>query len=153
MPLTISPERPDTPEVVALIGELEKYIAPLYPHDSEHGLSPEELVKEGVAFFVIRSDDKLAGCGGVRLYGTEYGEIMRMYVRPSFRGKGLGKLILLHLEDYARGQGVKVLRLKTGIFQPDALGLYERLGYRLVSPFGTYRAHPLNKYYEKILLE
>jgi len=151
MPITITPELPVTHDAILLIGELENYIAPLYPHDSEHGLSPEELVRKGVAFFVIRSDGILAGCGGVRLYGIDYGEIMRMYVRPEFRGKGFGKLILQHLEEYALDHGIRVLRLKTGIFQPEALGLYEQQGYRIILPFGAYKAHRLNKYYEKNL--
>lgn len=144
-------ERPDTADAVQLIAELGRYISPLYPHDSEHGLSPEEMAREGVAFFILRSDGEPAGCGGIWLRGTDYGEIVRMYVRPAFRGKGLGKRLLGHLEAYARDSGIRVLRLKTGIFQPEALGLYERLGYQEVPPFGEYRAHPLNRYYEKQL--
>ena len=149
MPVTISPERPDSADAITLIGELERYIKPLYPHDSEHGLTPEEMVRDGVAFFMIRSDGRPAGCGGVRLHGTEYGELMRMYVRPEYRGQGLGKLVLRHIEDYSREHGVKALRLKTGIYQPEALSLYELHGYVLTQPFGSYRAHPLNRYYEK----
>lgn len=152
MPITITPERPDSAVGIALIDELGKYLAPLYPHDDEHGLTPEEMVIEGVAFFIIRSDDRPAGSGGVRLHGTEYGEIMRMYVRPEFRGKGFGRLILQHLEKYSLEHGVRALRLKTGIYQPEALGMYERLGYVQIRPFGSYREHPLNRYYEKILL-
>ncbi|WP_424356811.1 GNAT family N-acetyltransferase [Methanocella sp. MCL-LM] len=152
MPVTIALERPDTADAILLIGELEKYIVPLYPHDKEHGLTQAEMVEAGVVFFIIRSDDKPAGCGGVRFHGTEYGELMRMYVRPEYRGHGLGRLVLRHIEDYSREQGVKALRLKTGIYQPEALGLYERLGYRLIQPFGSYREHPLNRYYQKILL-
>lgn len=151
MLVTITPEQPDTIDASTLIGELERYIAPLYPHDNEHGLSPEEMVKDCVIFFILRTDGKPAGCGGVRFFGTEYGELMRMYVRPEFRGKGLGKLMLRHLEDYALDHGVRVLRLKTGIYQPEALGMYEQLGYREIPAFGLYREHPLNKYYEKDL--
>jgi putative acetyltransferase len=149
--LSISKERPDSAEAVALIDELERYVAPLYPHDREHGLSPARLEKEGVAFFIIRLDGEPAGCGGLKLYGTDYGEIMRMYVRPPFRGRGLGRQMLRHLESYALEHSVGLLRLKTGIFQPEALGLYERSGYREIPAFGFYRNHPLNKYFEKKL--
>lgn len=151
MPVTITPERPDSIDAIALIGELERYIAPMYPHDDEHGLTPAEMARAGVAFFIIRCSGKPAGCGGVRFYGTEYGELMRMYVRPEFRGKGFGKLILQYLEKYAFDHGIKVLRLKTGIFQPEALGMYDRCGYRVIRPFGSYHEHPLNRYYEKWL--
>jgi GNAT superfamily N-acetyltransferase len=151
MSVTITQERPDSADALTLIGELEKYIAPMYPHDKEHGLTPEEMASEGVSFFIIRYDGMPAGCGGVRLYCTEYGELMRMYVRPEFRGKGLGKQMLRYLESYALNHGVRVLRLKTGIFQPEALGMYERCGYMRIPPFGSYHEHPLNWYYEKRL--
>ena len=53
-----------------------------------------------------------AACGGVKLFGTEYGEIKRMYVRPQFRGHGFAKAILNQLADYAQSQGVTLLRLE-----------------------------------------
>jgi len=134
---------------VALIGELERYIAPKYPHDKEHGLSPEKLASEGVSFFIIRFDCKAVGCGALKIFGDKYGEVMRMYVRPGFLGMGLGKMMLRHLERYALDHGVKKLCLKTGIYQPEALGLYEGNGYRPIPPFGPYREHPLNRYYAK----
>lgn len=151
MALSIAKERPDTPESIALIEELERYIAPLYPHDREHGLSPAELVRDDVAFFIIRSDGDIAGCGGIKFFGKEYGEIMRMYIRPRFRRQGLATRMLAHLERFARDNGVEECRLKTGIHQPEALGLYIRQGYRRIPPFGAYREHPLNEYYGKRL--
>lgn len=93
----------------------------------------------------------LAGCGGEQLFGPAYGEIKRMYVRPQFRGLGLGKLMLYHLADYARHQGVAVLRLETGLYQPEAIGLYERCGFQRIPPFGAYQADPLSVFYEKRL--
>ena len=72
-----------------------------------------------------------------------------MYVRPQFRGLGLGKLMLQHLADYARQQGVAVLRLETGIYQPEAIGFYERYGFQRIPPFGAYKEDPLSVFYEK----
>jgi putative acetyltransferase len=90
-----------------------------------------------------------AGCGGVQLFGTEYGELKRMYVRPRFRGLGLGKLILSHLTDYASQQGVGVLRLETGIYQTEAIGLYEGSGFERIPPFAAYSEDPLSLFFEK----
>ncbi len=151
MPVTIARESPDSADAVALIGELERYISPMYPHDDEHGLSPAQLVRAGVAFFVGRVDGAPAGCGGVVLDVVGAGEIVRMYVRPRYRGQGLGRLMLEHLENYAREHGARALRLKTGVYQLEALGLYQKHGYREVRAFGPYRDHPLNRYYEKQL--
>lgn len=149
MVILISTQRPDSEEAVQLIAELEAVLDPLYPQESRHGFSVEKLLREAVAFFVIRQDGSLAGCGGIKLFGTEYGEIKRMYVRPQFRRLGLGMLMLDHLAAYARQQGVWVLRLETGIYQAEAMGLYEKWGFERIPPFGEYREDPLSVYYEK----
>lgn len=151
MPTLIVAERPDTEDATILINELEGHLGPLYPQESRHGYSVEKLLKEAVAFFVIHHDGMPAGCGGVKLFGTAYGEIKRMYVRPQFRGFGLGKLMLHHLADYARQQGVTVLRLETGIHQSQAIGLYERFGFQRIPPFGAYKEDPLSVFFEKYL--
>jgi len=149
MPITIIPERPDTTDAIALITELEAHLEPLYPVESRHGFSIEKLVAENVPFFVLRYDGAVAGCGGIKLFGTEYGEIKRMYVRPQFRGLGFAKLILDHLAAYVREHGVSVLRLETGIHQLEAIGLYERMGFERIPPFGDYKPDPLSLFYEK----
>ena len=69
MPAIITPERPDTPDAVALITELEGYLEPLYPRESRHGYGVEKLIAEGVAFFLIRDDGSPVGCGGIKLIG------------------------------------------------------------------------------------
>jgi len=148
----ITPERPDTADARALIVELEAHLEPLYPSESRHGYAVEKLIAQGVAFFVIRHDGEPAGCGGVQLFGTEYGELKRMYVRPRFRGLGLAKAMLTHLAEYARDRGVGLLRLETGIHQHAAIGLYEREGFRTIPPFGEYKDDPLAKFYEMRIL-
>ena len=149
MPAVIIPERPDSLDAVALITELEAHLEPLYPAKSRHGYSVEKLITQGVAFFVLRNDDTPAGCGGIQLYGTDYGELKRMYVRPRFRGLGFGKLLVNHLAEYARANGVGLLRLETGIHQAEAISLYERVGFRRIPPFGEYVEDPLSLFYEK----
>jgi putative acetyltransferase len=153
MPATtvISLERPDTADARALITELEAHLAPLYPIESRHGYSVEKLINQDVAFFIIRLNEIPAGCGGVQLF-ADYGEIKRMYIRPQFRGLGLAKLMLAHLTDYARDHGVPLLRLETGIHQLEAIGLYERAGFRAIPPFGEYKPDPLSRFYEKPIM-
>ena len=155
MSAIVTAERPDTPDAMSLIIELEATLEPLYPQESRHGLSVERLIAEAVPFFVLRADGIAAGCGGVKLFpagmATAYGEIKRMYVRPQFRGRGFAKLMLIHLSEYARAHGVTLLRLETGIHQREAIGLYERMGYRLIGPFGDYQPDPLSLFYEKSL--
>jgi uncharacterized protein YwqG/GNAT superfamily N-acetyltransferase len=149
MSAIITLERPDSADASALITELEAHLEQLYPVESRHGYSVEKLIGEGVAFFVLRDNDTPAGCGGIQLFGVEYGELKRMYVRPRFRGLGFGKLLLNHLADYARARGVGLLRLETGIHQAAAISLYERMGFQRIPPFGNYKEDPLSLCYEK----
>jgi len=105
-----------------------------------------------VVFLVARIDGRVAGCGAFVNQRGEYAEIKRMYVAPEFRGLQLGRRILEALEEQARGAGLSVARLETGISQPEALGLYEKAGYQRRGPFGSYREDPLSVFMEKNLL-
>jgi putative acetyltransferase len=148
----ISRESPDSDDARFLITELDAYLIPLSPQESRHGYSVEKLVKEDVPFFIIRENGIPVGCRGVKLFGTDYGEIKRMYVRPQFRGFGFAKLMLDHLAEFVRSHGIALLRLETGIHQHEAIGLYERAGFKLIPPFGEYKADPLSMFYEKRIL-
>jgi putative acetyltransferase len=149
--IVIAEERSDTPDAIALIGELDAHLGALYAVESQHGFSVEKLLREGVRFFVARDDGRAAGCGGVLLVGPEYAEVKRMYVRPMFRGRRIGQLMLDHLVGHARQHGFAVIRLETGIHQREAIALYERSGFRRIAPFGPYRADPVSLCYEKVL--
>jgi GNAT superfamily N-acetyltransferase len=152
MPITIVEERPDSADALQLIAELDTYLNALpYPQESRHAFSVAKLLREGVAFFVTRCEGEPAGCGGLKLFGTAYGEVKRMYVRPAHRALGLGKLMLNYLAEYARARHVRLLRLETGIYQTEAIRLYERYGFERRPPFGEYRDDPLSVYYEKAI--
>lgn len=147
----ISAESPDSPDALQLLAELDRELHKHpYPAESRHAFSVEKLLREHVAFFVIRYDDQPAACGGVKVF-DDYGEVKRMYVRPGLRGLGLGKAMLAHLADYTRAKGIKILRLETGCYQTEAIGLYERFGFGRRPPFGEYREDPLSVYLEKTL--
>lgn len=149
MTVTIIPERPDTPDAVVLITELQTHLEAHYPPESRHGFSIARLVAEGMSFFVLRADGRPAGCGGVKIFGRDYGELKRMYVRPEFRGAGLGERLVNHLADYARAQGVARLRLETGCAQHAAIRLYERVGFTRIPPFPPYFEDSNSCCYEK----
>lgn len=151
MPAIVTLERPDSPDAIALISELDAILSPLYPSESRHGYSVEKLLVQAVAFFVLRDGGIPAGCGGIQLFDGEFGELKRMYVRPQFRGKGHGELLVKHLAGYALERGIRLLRLETGIHQTAAIRLYERLGFRRIPPFGPYREDPLSRCYEKCI--
>lgn len=149
MTVEIKLERPDTPDAIALIQELEGELEGFYPSESRHGLSVQKLIQLNVAFFITRKDGLPAGCGGVQFFGKEYGEVKRMYVRPAFRGFGLAKLMLEELSKHTKENGIYKLRLETGIHQKDAIALYRKWGFKEIAHFGEYNEDPLSLFFEK----
>ena len=144
-------ERPDQPEVVALIDELDAYQKPLYPPESHYGIDIDALMQSHVSFAVARTSEGLAvGCGAV-VANDGWGELKRMFVRPSLRGRGIAQRIIAFLEASARQRGLALMRLETGVSQPQALALYERAGYLRRGPFGQYGPDPLSVFMEKRL--
>ncbi len=144
-------ESPDQPDVIALIAELDAYQDTLYPPESRHALDLASLKQASVLFAVARDEAAQAiGCGAVVL-GAEGGELKRMYVHPRGRGQGAAKAVLALLESEARNAGCRLLRLETGPYQPEALGLYARHGYERCGPFGKYRNDPLSVFMQKRL--
>jgi len=130
-----------THEVRDLIEELNEVLGAAYEAHQRHGLSIEQLFEPHVRFFIARLDGLAVGCGGVAVF-DDYAEVKRMYTRPMARGRGVAKALLCRMEDEARGAGILVLRLETGTRQHEAIGLYQRMGFRPRGPFGAYAAMP-----------
>lgn len=150
MSIVITEVAPDSADAVQLIGELDAHLwTHPYPPESRHAFSVDKLLRQGVVFFITHYEGQLAGCGGIKMFGAEYGEVKRMWVRPMFRGKGLGKAMLNRLAEYARSKGAGVLRLETGIYEVEAIGLYEGFGFQRRGPFGEYVDDPNTVYLEK----
>ena len=156
--VTIRREHPASSVACQLITELDAYLGPLYPKESQHGYSVAKLISQRVDFFVLYDHGKPAGCAGVQFFDGDnepdipYGELKRMYVRDEFRGRGLGKLLLDHIEKHAASKSASILRLETGIYQPEAVRLYEKNGYCRIPPFRDYPPDdPLSLCYEKRL--
>jgi GNAT superfamily N-acetyltransferase len=148
----ITEERPDSTDALQLLSELDEELwRHPYPPQSRHAFSVEKLLRENVAFFVARVDAEPAACGGIKIFAGDYGEVKRMYVRTASRGRGLGTAILSHLAGYARQQQIRLMRLETGIYQVEAIRLYEGWGFKRRPPFGEYKKDPLSVYFEKRL--
>ncbi len=147
--VTIAPESPQQEEVARLIAELDAYLGTLYPAESNHPLDIAALAAPDIRFFVARRAGAVAGCGAMRVDPDGYGEVKRMYVHPTVRGGQIGRRLLERIEEQARIEGLTVLRLETGIHQPEALALYRKLGFRERGPFGSYGPDPLSVFMEK----
>ena len=134
-----------------MLARLDAYCAALYPAESNHLMDIASLMQGDVLFLVARDVDGAAvGCAAL-VNRQEYGEVKRMFVDERRRGLGTGRKLLEHLVMFARMSGLSVLRLETGIHQPEAIGLYERMGFERRAPFGDYKEDPLSLFMEKRL--
>jgi putative acetyltransferase len=156
--IVIRPERPDQPEVVALLASLDSYLAALYPPEANHILSVQELLAPEVSFYVARAGRVIVGTGACRRMPAEpasgeqpYGEIKRMYVEAAARGQRIGARLLAALEERLRSEGIRLALLETGEAQVEAVRLYRRAGYVARAAFGGYPANGFSVFYGKAL--
>jgi len=78
----------------------------------------------------------LAGCVAVHALEPTIGEMKRLYLRPAFRGKGLGQVMVDAIVAEARAIGYRRLRLDT--IEPlmkSAVAMYRRIGFREIAPY------------------
>ena len=147
----IATEPAGQPEVAALLAQSDAYMASLYPPESNHLVDVATLMQPNVRFLVARCEGRAIGCGALVVAGDGSAEIKRMFVLPEARGRNVGRLILERLEDAARAASVTVIRLETGVHQPEAIGLYRAAGFVEIGPFGGYVSDPLSLFMEKRL--
>lgn len=84
---------------------------------------------------------QLAGCVALHQAGPGICEMKRLYLRPQFRGKGMGRILAESVISEARALGCRKMRLDTvEPVMPNAVAMYRRLGFKEIEP---YRANPI----------
>lgn len=122
----------------------------LYPEESIHLVDSDDLSEPGNLLLAAEELDTLMACVGYVNKGT-YAEVKRLFVSQEFRGQGVARVLMAELESRAFAAGYTVMRLETGIHQPESMRLYESLGYHIRTPFGGYIDDPLSVFMEKKL--
>lgn len=104
------------------------------------GLPGDYAPPEG-RLLLMEWEGQLAGCGALHKLEADICEMKRLYLRPPFRGKGLGRTMAERLIAEAREIGYRRMRLDTvGPVMKDAVAMYRRLGFVEIAP---YRENPM----------
>ena len=145
------------PDAVALRRGMYDYLADLYPEETAAAevtggfeALDERIRPAVVATFLARLDGAAAGCASLRplpVTGDEparphVGELKKVFVRPGLRGAGVGRALMAHIEEVARGLGFTTLVLTTGVAQDAAVRLYLSAGYRQIETLPEHRGDP-----------
>ena len=87
------------------------------------------------ALFLAQSGAEAAGCVGLRRIRPEICEMKRLYVRPAYRGSGLGRRLAERAIDTAAEMGYRLMRLDTLDRLTEAIELYASMGFRRRAPY------------------
>lgn len=123
-----------------LLGEFHGWLETHVPHeyDPADGLASdrEALASEPTyAGWIARHGDEPVGC--VLLYGLtdDLAEFGRLWVRPSHRGHGIGRILTRTVVDEARSRGHETIGLTTPPWSDAAHDLYESMGFERTPPY------------------
>ncbi len=126
---------PDAPAARAAVGAYVAELDRRFPRGFDPGPADEAWAAPDGRFLLATSDGEPVACGGLQRLDAEHAEIKRMWVAADWRGAGLGARLLRRLEEEAVALGHTVVRLDTNLTLSEAVGLYERAGYRRIARY------------------
>src|ERR1051326_4509938 len=104
--------------------------------DQELAGLPGDYAPPDGRLLLVQYNNQLAGCVALHELADGICEMKRLYLRPQFRGKGLGRALADHIIAEARQIGYLRMRLDT--VEPvmkDAVAMYRRIGFREIAPY------------------
>lgn len=147
----------DDKAVQQLLLEHLEHLRTLSPPESVHALDLNALRAPEIELWTVWQNNQIMGCGAFKMLNSENtksAELKSMRTSSLFLRQGVAQVILSHLIEQAKLQGVETLYLETG---PDpafsaALNLYKKNGFEICGPFANYRPDPFSVFMKKNLL-
>lgn len=102
---------------------------------SSQPVEPSDLAPPAGIWLIAYRGERAIGCGGLQRLDAQIGEVRRIFLDETERGRGIGRRLLVELEDHARRLGYRRVRLTTGDGQPEALRMFQSAGYEEIPPF------------------
>jgi len=128
----------DRATVAALFGEYVSSLAEdisFQNVDDELRTLPGKYARPGGVVLIARDGAEAAGAVAYRMVEPGVCEMKRLYVRPAFRGRDIGRELANELIEDARAQGYRTMLLDTLASMQSARALYRDLGFVAVAPY------------------
>jgi GNAT superfamily N-acetyltransferase len=124
-------------DFINLVHLLDKELA---QHDGDdHPFYAQYNKIDNIKYAVVAYVDNVpVGCGAIKEYSDDTMEVKRMFVSNEQWSRGIGGIILKELESWAVELNFSHLILETGKKQPEAIRLYQKNNYSIISNYGQY---------------
>ena len=136
--ISINRTTSNNPDFISLTKLLDEELLKIYKSEQEK-FDKHNILEKLTKSIVIYDNQTPVACGAFKEIKEQQAiEVKRMFVLSSHRSKGIGKLLLSELENWATELKFKSAILKTGDKQHAALSLYKKLGYSQIAKFPPY---------------
>lgn len=106
---------------------------------AEHAFYAQFNKTDKIKYVILVYQNNTAiACGAIREFSLGEMEIKRMFVLPSFRRQGFAQIVVKNLESWAKELGFESCILETGKNQPEAIHLYQKIGFQIIPNYGQY---------------
>ncbi|WP_298360437.1 GNAT family N-acetyltransferase [uncultured Litoreibacter sp.] len=141
---------PKDPQATALLKQSHALMQDLFEPEENYFLDINELCASNIRFLVARDGETITGTAALAIK-SGYAEVKSMFVDPDRRGQGIADRLMEALDQTAKAEGIKTLKLETAHKLAAAVKLYARHGYTECALFGDYEPNQTSLFMEKHL--